>query len=327
MPRLERRGDLAGLRAALGYRKIVADEEGEWDLGASVRVEAVEALSRFYGPLVADGLTEALRDPHEAVRLAAVDGIARLGVPTAIDELLEGVVSWQDPPYGEAAARALDTLTAWKLPGLAERCAELLLRPDPEMLEERHREALAELVAHDPRGAAAATALARALLARPPGPNDGVAEVRAEEILVFLGPDAARPLVDAISNGPVGPGAVRAAGFLGDVRLLDPLVRLLGHADPALRAAAATALGRLEDTRAVMPLLGATRDSHRPVRSAASDALNTMGMSAVIVGIAGLIGSGNPALAHGGKELPRMGEAGWVEQAVTRLLRRPDDPG
>lgn len=342
--KLKRKGDIDGLLAALRYQDTLVDAEGvEWDRGVPIRVEAAAGLAEFYGPAVGEALAEALEDDYPAVRRAAVEGISELGVPTAVEPLVDAFVRWEDPPDGQARERALETLVGWRLEGLAEAFAEHLLPPDAGPLEDRHRDALARLLAVDPRGAAAGSVAGTLVSALRTRPDHGQA-ARAERVLAWLGPSAGERLLLALGGGDVSPALVRAAGTAGDSRAIDPLVRLIRGSRAETRRAAAVALGGLRDTRAVPALLAASQDPDRPVRDAASEALNGMGMAAVIVGLAALLrqgggdqldtaavearlsaatGESNDAPSQGARS--RLLDAtSWAGEAVHRLLERGD---
>lgn len=298
--KLKRKGDLTGIRSAAGYSELRVDDAGdEWDFGVDVRLAAVDALASFYGPVVSEGLAEALADRDAEVRLAAVRGIGALGGPAAVEALIEKVVVWEEPIDAQASRLALDTLVGWRLEGVADSFAETLTAPAMPEPREGHRADLGELLAADPRGVDAPGAVANTLVAVVETYAEAERERRAETILGWLEGGAASGVVDALENGSARPGLVRAAGALGDSAALAPLLRILGDPEPTLREAAATGLGRLRDTRAVPELLSATHDSQREVRDAALRSLDEMGTAAVIVGVSILI-AGDAELTAGG---------------------------
>lgn len=320
--KLKRKGDLAGLRRATRYSDFAADRDGtRWDLGVPVRVEAVGALAEFYGPDVAEGLAEGLDDDHPSVRLAAVNGIAGLGVPTAADRLVGGVVRWDGPPDDEAAARSLETLRGWKVEGVSEVFVDALMEEGAPPVELRHRDAFQELLASDPRGELAAGAVANRMIAVLGSEEDDEQRARAETVLGWMGPSAADVVIGAFESGEATPQVVRAAAGLRDSRAVEPLVRLLQHSDEEMRRSAAIALEELNDTRAVPPLLAATQDPTQSVRDAASTALNSMGMAAVIVGLATILRPRDEALEDGMGDTAVLDETGWAGQVMNRLLR------
>ena len=122
------------------------------------------------------------------------------------------------------------------------------------------------------------------------GPHDEALAERGERILGWLGPPGVDTVVDALANGRADPALVRAAGRAGDARAVESVVAALGSPDPEMRRSAALAAGALNHTDAVPELLNATQDPEQSVRDAASAALNRIGMAAVIVGLASLIG-------------------------------------
>lgn len=338
--KLKRNGDLSGLRAALHYRSPRLDPTGEeFDVGVLLRIEAAEALSHFYGSIVSEGLADALADPHPAVRLAAVRGIANLGVPTSPEVLVEKVVTWTDPPDGEARLRALGTLVDWQLEGVPNLFAAALIETAAFTPEERHRAALAALLQADPRGDGASDSVANDLIRVLEHSPAAEVSVRAESVLGWLGPAAGDAVISALERDVAGPGAVRAAGEISDSRAVDPLVGMLAHRDAETRQSAASALGRLNDTRAVPSLLVATRDTTQEVRNAASAALDRMGIAAVIIGLATVIRASGGATAieeqaaeatavldgatgspDSERGLPEGME--WAGETVGRLLKR-----
>jgi HEAT repeat protein len=132
-------------------------------------------------------------------------------------------------------------------------------------------------------------------------PDGPAVEARAEAVLSHLGPGIADRVLGALGDGAT-PALVRAAGFLGDARIVEPVIAQLGSRDVEMRRAAAAAAGALNHTRAVPALLTATQDAEQPVRDAASAALNRMGMAAVIAGLAQIVGHDSTA-----QILPRLG--------------------
>ncbi|HEX8075419.1 MAG TPA: HEAT repeat domain-containing protein [Thermoleophilaceae bacterium] len=283
--RMKRKRDLDGLREALRYRETVVDEEGEWDVGLDVRVAAAEAMSEFNGPAVAADLAEALDDPQPAARLASIDALSKLGLVVAVNDLARCVAA-RDEGADEVSDRALDLLAGWQVEGPAELLVETLLEPGAPPLDDRHREALTRLIEADPRSADAARLLVDGIVAVLQEAPDEQAEPRAERILGWLAPLAPDTVLNALVDGKASPGAMRVAGQLGDDRAVDPILRELRSADPAMRRSAAMAAGQLNHTRTVIGLLTATQDPQQQVRDAASAALDRMGTAAVIAAMA-----------------------------------------
>jgi len=296
--RLRRKRRLDGLHEALRYGELVADDDGvEWDVGVPVRVEAAEALADFEPGDVSADLAEALGDPVPAVRIAVIETLAKLGTPTAVEPLVDCAIGWPDGD-GEVAQRALELLVSWELEGTPQVMVERLLEPgSPPLAEDEHRDALERLLGADPRGADARDAVADQAVGALRDPDDERTEGRAETILGWLGPSVADRVLGPLSDGGVSPALIRAAGLLGDARIVEPVIGRLSSDDPEMRRSAASAAGALNHTLAVPALLAATQDAEQPVRDAASAALNRMGMAAVIAGLAEIVrGQGAQAL-------------------------------
>jgi HEAT repeat protein len=288
--KLRQAGDVDGLRAMLDYRDTQVASDGVlWDMGAPVRADAATALATFDGPVVEEGLTRALSDSHPAVRKAALDAIAGLPRPAAVDRLLHGVVMWPFPSDYSALEQVIGILVDWAPEGLAEDLVDRLLQPDAPPLDERHEDAFAALLSADPRGEAANTRVAEKLVGELAQPASGARAERAEEMMRWLGATGAEGVLRTLEGERASVPLVRAAAALRDARAVEPLVTLLGTGDADVRAAAASALGRLNDTRAAQALLTATQDPEQDVRDSASEALNGMGMAAVIVVVAGVM--------------------------------------
>ena len=274
----------------LEHRDYHADVNGVvWDLGAPLRTEAATALATFEGPVAEEGLTHALGDPHPTVRQAALDAIAELPRPTAVERLLQGLVTWPYPTDYAALEQAISILVDWAPEGLAEDFARRIVDPEAPELDERHEDTLAALLSADPRGLAASEKVAEQVVTEL-GPSASAARAaRAEEVLGWLGERGSDRVLRELEGGRASAAMVRAAAGLRDARAVEPLVALLGSSETDVRAAAATALGRLNDTRAVQALLSATQDPQQSVRDAASEALNGMGMAAVMVVVASVM--------------------------------------
>jgi len=321
--KLARKGDLDGLRQALRYEDRFVDSDGvEWDRAVPIRVEAAAALSRFYGPVVTEGLAAALDDDYPAVRLAAVRGIGDLGEPAAVEPLVRAVASWDEEIDGEAVECARRTLVRWQLEGLPEAMVEHLVRRGAPPLEQRHQAILKDLLAADPRGPAAPRSVAAALLGELERPAQDVDAAAAERVLGWIAFAAGETVVEALRSGGAPPAVARVAGALRDSRAVEPLVPLLTHPEVEMRRSAAAALGDLSDTRAVPSLLGATQDPDQSVRDAASTALNSMGMAAVIVGLAAILLPRDASLEEGLDGASLLSESGWAGQVMGRLLKQ-----
>jgi HEAT repeat protein len=302
-------------------------------MGAPIRLEAVDALAEFYGEEVTEALYDALGDPDERVRLAAVRGLRQTRSDAAPEALLRALALWPDESAAATKAEALRTLVELDASELPERFALKLVDERTAAPSAGNREALRALLDADLRGPVAARAVAEQVVARL-GHEDQRRRANAEAVLGWVAGEATELLIARLE----GAGRVSAARLLGASResqAVEPLVRLLGDPDPDARRAAAWALGQLKDTRAVESLLYATRDSDYSVRETADRALDSMGSAAVIVGLAALVSRalpGGPAKPESPPpteaELPPPAEAElpWAERVLGRLLGRASGP-
>ena len=318
--KLRRRGDIAGLCAAVEYREAGRDATGRpVDLGAATRVEAVLALSDFYGPLVTRTLFRALADPSAHVRVGAARGLRLSRSPAAVEPLLHALALWPDEGGERARGEALAALA--ELPGeeLPERFAAKLVDARSIAPTVHHEAALTRLLALDPRGAAAARAVAEWLISALEGGDDERRE-RAETVIGWVSPSAVELLAEHV-EGPARAAIARLLGMTGHTRAVDPLIELLADRDPDVRLAAVKALGQLKHTRAVEPLLYASRDPDFSVREAADAALDAMGVAAVVVGLAALVRPMLPGSHEAGADAENGDHAlPWAQRVIGRLI-------
>ena len=334
---------MEGLRAALGYDTSSGTEDGTvWTLPAQSRAEAAAALATFDGAVVEDGLAHALMDPDARVRATALDRISQRENPVAVEALLEGIILWSYSDDYEALEKALATLVGWAPPGIAYTYVSMLLAPEAPDLDDRHEDIFGALVGADPAGEAAETQIAEQLVTWLDEPNTPAQTERIHKMLGWLGDSGADAVLRRLESGTAGAAVVRAAGSVHDSRAVEPLIAMLGSSDVPTRAAGAAALGDLNDTRAVQALTAATQDPSHVVRAAASEALNTMGVAAVIVGVATVmretlreLGTGEGAASAAPETLPPSAgnslpppEAApeapptWAQEALARFLKR-----
>lgn len=292
---------MEGLREALRYRDIFVDEDGtELDLAVEVRVAAAEALADFNGPAVADDLAEALSDPEPVVCLAALDAISKLGMPTAVDRLIELSIA-RDDHSERVGERAFQLLASYRLEGGAERFAERLVDGPAPVLDDRHRSDLLHLIDTDPRREAAGHGVASRVIEHLRGEPRGKSTAQqVETVLAWLGPSVADRVLEELEHETDRPELLRAVGLLGDSRAVEPIIRGLRSGDSTIRWSAARAAGTLNHTGVVPALLGATQDEHQTVRDAASAALDRMGTAAVLAGLATLMQSQGHVLTSDG---------------------------
>ena len=126
--------------------------------------------------------------------------------------------------------------------------------------------------------------------------DEGVAS-RAEDFLLWFGPDAAPAVADVVRRGSAPHRSVWILGQIGGAEALEPLIEALERSDARGRAEACVALGELRDPIAVNALLYATHDSEHVVRVKAAAALDRIGTAALLVGLSTPSGSRPPSQA------------------------------
>ena len=138
----------------LDYRDIRAATDGVlWDLGAPVRAEATTALAGLDGPVAEDGLAHALADPHPA----RTEGSARRasrgcrGRPPST-ACSRGSSRGRSPATTRRSSRRSGSWSTGRRRGSRRTSRTRLLDPEAPELDERHEDALAALLAADPRG-------------------------------------------------------------------------------------------------------------------------------------------------------------------------------
>ena len=341
---LKQTGDVDGLRKVLDHQSA-EEGNGTWALKPATRAEAAAALATFDGAVVEDGLTLALSDPDPQVRGTALDRISQRTKPVAVEALLDGVVNWPYPEGYEALETTVATLVRWAPPGIAQAYVRKLLEPDAPELDERHQDALGALTGADPAGEAAEAQVADYLVAQLDEPGGAARVARVQQLLTWLGPAAVDGVIRKIDSGAASAPVMLTAGALRDARAVEPLVAMIGAPEAARRGAAATALGQLGDTRGVNALIAATQDPDHTVRASALESLNTMGVAAVIVGVASAVretvaqqleagSTGAPTEAPSDQLSPGIQNSlppatvepqvaqTWAQEALGRLLKR-----
>jgi HEAT repeat protein len=310
---LKARGDLAGLCEAARASDVFLDGSGQpVDLSAGVRIEAIEALSDFYGPEVAEAIAQALGDDAEEVRDAAARALRKVHSQTIVPFLLEVLAKWPEEAYAGVREEARDALLRLETPALPERFATVIVESRDAPVE-RGQDALLAFLAADERGAEATEAMADAMSARL-GDSDAEVSKRAETLIGWVAAQATPVLLRREDSPDTRLPTARLLGYTGDTAAHDPLVALLQDSDSEVRTAAARSLGQLKDTRAVEALLSATRDSDVKVRDAAVRALDSLGSAGIVVGLVALAGRGRDSLP------------GEAPELFSRLLGSGDDP-
>jgi HEAT repeat protein len=285
---LAKAGDVDGLVDASRYSEMLATDEGvSVDAGAPVREDAIVALADAVEVQGRDEivrrLREALTDPVERVRCAAVMTLYRLEEAGPLAEAVARLPNGED----QARATAIRALIALRAPRSAAELAAALLYRNDELALGDASEVVATLIEQegtpDAPGEVAELAVAALGDARP------VVAFRAEELLDRLGPVGLDLLVHELSKRHGSPRAAAILGKMKDARALEALVTALEHPNPQMRSASCAALGELRDPAAAEALLATTRDPEYEVRARAGEALDCLGTAAIVVSVAALL--------------------------------------
>jgi HEAT repeat protein len=182
-------------------------------------------------------------------------------------------------------------------------------------------------------GALPALTMALAAIATPPALQalvDALARPQsalvAERALARAGAKAIVPLSAALT----GPAAVRAARLLGEIgdrasaRSAGALVRALGAADPALRAAAAQALGRMGVRAVAAALLRLLRDPATEVVQAALVGLAQLGAPAHAPALAAYLARAPQSQRPAALRALAAADPALAVQPLARALRGAD---
>ena len=250
---------------------------------APVRAEAILALGELGHQSGTQAVEDALRDPADSVRCAAVNVLHARGDGVALAEALRSLPDEHGESRELAILAIVDLGRSMSPSAVADA---LVAREDDELLGEQDARLFTELVANaDP----AAQDAAIELLIEALGDERGIVVDRAAEMLVRLAPASTEALVAELHDGQAAADAAYVLGRIGDPETADAMVEALGHEDPRVRSECTAALSEFEPHAAVKPLLRATRDPDHGVRVQAAIALDRMGTSAVIVGVAALL--------------------------------------
>jgi HEAT repeat protein len=261
--------------------KLAELAEKETDNGA--RIAALGSLGRVgvetgrSVPL----LVQALRSNDEALRRAAVNGLALVRPAKDAVPALETLLVDSDPAVRERAAHALSRLGSQAAPAAAALVACAKAAPDDTVFTE----ALSQV------GDAALPLLVKELTA-PGGP-----EVRRDWVFRALRDmgSSAMPTLTAGLSSPSSPVRAAAARALGDLPIQSPslvktLTGMAADADPDVRAAALHTLATIRTEReATIPKLEAALQDPAPqVRKTASASLVSLG-AITKISVSGLI--------------------------------------
>jgi HEAT repeat protein len=276
--------DLEALIEASRYTERVETPEGAiQDGGVATRAEAVLALGTLDRAPTHGALKQALTDPADPVRCAAVRVLHGRQEADALLEALPQLVAAQGKSP-ELARRALGSLRELTDPRVA---AEALVRAeDDRELSDDDVAMLATLLGDEDSEPKAETI--SALVDALSDDRDAVVD-RAADLLVWLAPASTDAVVERLGTDSAPPGVPWVLGRIADPRTVDVLVQGLEHENARVRAECAAGLGEIGDPLAVGALVRATRDADHSVRMQAASALDEFGTAAVIVGVAELL--------------------------------------
>lgn len=285
---LARRSEFDRLVHDLHHQELVDDEEnGLVDYGARTRAEALEALAGLGDPQAFDAMAERLDDPVPWVRETAVRAVAALDAERARDALIEGVLSWPEPPYGEArleALRVLQDLGDESVPGRVVQAAAA--SNGSAVLDGITRSAIVEMASDPERGSDPyeIVALLIDMVRRADGNRRNL-----EILLAWLGEYAVHDLVDGLDDPELRESAAVVLGALRESRAVPGLVRCLDDDRADIRLACARALGDIRDVRGVEGLMRAVSDPDFEVRREAQEALDALGTVGVVAGVSAVL--------------------------------------
>jgi HEAT repeat protein len=276
---LARQGDVRGLIAAAAYSELRTSRDGEtFDVGSAVREAAILKLTDVARGEADAVVAEAIRDPADRVRCAAIRGLYLSGESVQVAE----AVGWLPV---EAPSRALAISAILKLadPKSAPVLARSLIEGSVDGLWAQEVEAVAKLC----ESTARRSPLGRVMSVLLEGLEDEREDVagRAEDFLTWFGEDATRAVTAALHRSAAPERCVRILGRSAGAEALMPLIEALEHVDAGARTEACAALGELRDPLSVQALISATRDHDHAVRVAAASALDRIGTVAVLAAL------------------------------------------
>ncbi len=297
---LAQAGDTDGLVEAARYRDVVRRVDGRSsDAGAAIREAAILALRDTEDDRAGQTLVNALGDPADRVRCAAIMALYERGD----DDVLSLAAAHLRGEDGQALSTAFRALLELQKPGSTHKLVSAIVhREDERPMNEVDASIVRELLDAEGAGAGEVVDL---LISALGDPREDVAE-RAEDLLELLAPESVEPLVLELGRGLAPERAASVLGRIKDARALEGLVAALRHPSAQVRMESCVALGELRDPAASEPLLVATRDPEHIVRAGAGAALDRIGTAAIAVSVASLL---RPLLEKAPAELVRALEA------------------
>lgn len=277
--------DYVSLVQAARYHDVVEAGDGELaDLGAPVRAAAVLALGEL-DDIGHFAVADALADPFDEVRLAAVEALRRR---RDFEVLCDALSWWPREAAGRARGAAIEALLSLRAKGSSLCLTTAVLNDGQDSITSGDGALVRAMLETEADEGAWHVVLAH--LIEKLSASDAVVRNRAKAVLVALAPASIEPVLEELKRGSARAGAASALGAIKDQRAVEPLIEVLDTPDAALRAAACEALGELRDPVAAVPLMRLTRHSEYAVRAAAGSALDRLGSIGVILGLAAVVG-------------------------------------
>ncbi|MEA2472648.1 MAG: hypothetical protein QOE06_563 [Thermoleophilaceae bacterium] len=281
---------------------LVESTDGQLvDLAVSVRRDALRALGELPGDALAaedatEVVMEGLRDNEEDVAVAAVDMLSASESPESYPILVIAVAAVLPAAgHNRARMRAAERLAVYGPDAAADLARALVEREDGTALGADDADTLSDLLERATGSPHPTPEVTRTLV-------DGMRSSRmaererAQQALGWYAEFSVEPLLVALEDPELRPGAATVLGSARDVRAVPQLAECLSDPDVETRRAAARSLGELTSPRAVEPLLRATDDDDFRVRSEAVAALDRLGTVGVVVGIETLARKGTPRI-------------------------------
>lgn len=243
-----------------------------------VRFQAAQALGASQDPRAVAPLIGALPDENAKVQYAAVSGLIKLGDASALNPILDMLLSDPDSRVWELLKLGIGTrLRAGLLDmieaGDAAMADRLMAAVDGDGLDEQQQAFFLQLLGRT-RDERAVEMLIDRLIQDTPTVQGG-----AIDALGTIGnPRAVAPLLLFMSDesAVLRELATEALGRIRHPETYDALVAALNDSDDWVRRAAAVALGNLGDKRAVEPLASSMGDDSGMVQDAAFDAIKQL---------------------------------------------------
>jgi HEAT repeat protein len=286
--KLRRKRKVKRLVGKLRHQDLVQDtEHGVIDLGARTRMDALATLRELGDEGAVEAVMRRLEDPVPRVREEAARTLRALDARQARAALVHGLVSWPDPPFGEARLEALRTLEAWDDPEVPGQVIEAIASSNGSAALDRiTRSAVRSLASNSARNGTP-TELVRRLIEML---RNGEENRRNVEItLAWLGEYSVDQLISGLDDPALRESAATVLGALREARAVPALLTLLDEERPEVRLAAAGALAEIRDVRSVEGLIRAVSDPDYEVRRQAQRALDALGTVGIVAGVAAVM--------------------------------------